>query len=223
MALQVGGWSINSVAEVDAKRDLIITERPTDHGFQGHFSIGHFPAAGFLVTPAGSINLFQFCWLGAVPAVIRRVAIGVGASSTTFTAGVTKIQLIMNRFLTAIGTGAAAATLPSNNNNAVMAQRRRTEQFFDTLVRDVRIATNVAPGAVTAQPDNQPFASYCHSVPAVAGSVVFPFTNVYECRRGSNPLVLGEGDCINVQLTTPATGSCAAAASVDWEEIPNYP
>jgi hypothetical protein len=216
MAFQPQGFS-GVVAEVESNtRALRGVLRPTDFGALGVYSVG--AATGTIGAGAGANSeIFQFRWTDATRlAVIKFVAVSAGNTATAFAAGVTNFDVIAARSFTGAGTGGTTLTLTTNN------AKLRTN-MGTTLVGEIRVATTAALGAGTKTLDAQGFGNGASSVPATAGSVVIPYTQLYNPQSESEyPIVLAQNEGIVIRATVPGTGTWTAGIQVKWAEYTAY-
>lgn len=224
MAIQIGGWSVGTIGEVDAApKALHVTERPTDYGSRGSFaaSLPNNGSQGSLAFANGNIAGI-FIW--RVPfgvCLVRRITVSFNGANAFTTAGVMTFKLWVSRFTSTVSSLGNAAILPNSNVNATTSHRNRTS-MQSTNLTDFRVQSTNAPGAV-ATLDAQPLAAIATSVTAAAGQNPIPHLELWRARRGQTPIMLTISEALIYRLElTPGGGSSKATIGVEWDEVLGY-
>lgn len=224
MGIQVQGAG-GVIQEVDGStfQAARVAMRPVDHGGLGAFAYGGF--TGILPAAlAANSEIFQFRWTDATRlAVIRKIRISAGVSTTFFAAGVPmKIDLVKATGWTGQGTLGTAV--------APAATMKRRTSMSSSLVAsgDIRIATTAALGAGTKTLEANSLSAIAKAAPITAsldGSIIEPGTILWQADvgDGEHPLVLVQNEGFVIRsVAVPATGTWEAAITIDWAEVAAY-
>ena len=224
MAIQIQGNG-GTIDEVEANtRARRITQRPTDVGSLGAYSLGVI--TGILPAAlAANSEIFQFRWTHASNlCLLRSINISAVVSTTFFAAGVpVQIDAHIARSWTADGTGGTPVVFSTANTN-----KKRTAFALSSLSdTGVRIATTAALGAGTKTIDTNAFASIVAPGPITAslnGQIVQPGTVLWQRNTGDEwPIVFAQNEGFSiVSVAVPATGTWMAAVQVEWIEIASF-
>lgn len=217
MAIQIQGNG-GTIGEVDGTsfRALRTTKRPMDYGALGSYAVSGrtgVMAAGL----AANSEIFNLRWTDATRlCVITSVHCSGGGGIVAFAAGVTIMELLVARSWTANGTGQTALSLTTNNN-------KLRSSMGTSLVTDLRVSSTGAIAAGAKTLDAQPIGSIVSSVPATAGSPLWPAAHLYEINENDgHPIILAANEGIIVRATVPATGTWTTAIDVTWMEMAAY-
>ena len=160
MAIQLQGNN-GTVADVDGTnyRALRATLRPMDYGALGSYRLSLLSgtmAAGL----AANSEVFQFRWSDASRFCVVTSVLwdGLSGSATAFTAGFSKVDMMIARSWTADGSGGSAATISGNN------QKMRTGPMGASLLGAARISSTAALTAGTKSLDTQAIAQYSAAI-----------------------------------------------------------
>lgn len=224
MSIQVQGNG-GTVVEVETNsRAMRLTQRPTDIGSLGAYSLGVI--TGILPAALGANSeIFQMRWTHATNLMLlRSIMISAVVSTTFFAAGVpVQIEARHARSFSADGTGGTAIVFSTANTN-----KKRTSHalssFSDT---GVRVATTAALGAGTKTLDTNPFASIAAPGPITAslnGLIIVPGTYLWQRNTGDEwPVVYAQNEGFAIRsVAVPATGTWTAAITVEWLELASY-
>lgn len=218
MGIQLQGNG-GTIAEVDGSnyRAMRATLRPIDHGSLGSYRLSLLSgtmAAGL----AANSEIYQFRWSDAsrLCVVTSVVWDGLSGSSTAFTAGFGKCDMMVARSWTADGSGGSAATLTGNN------QKNRTN-MATTLLGAARIASTAALTAGTKTLDSQSIGQYSATFGTTANTQWVPQFDLFHADPGGeSPLILGQNEGFVVRATVPATGTWQFGLTVCWTELTSY-
>jgi hypothetical protein len=224
MALQIQGQS-GVVAEVDGAlfRAQRSVSRPVDHGALGAYCIGQrtgvLPAA-----LAANSEIFQFRWSDATRfCVIRKIRISAAVSTTFFAAGVPlQIDLVKATGWTVAGSGGTRAS------PAALLKRRTSMGSSLIAANDIGIASTAALTAGTKTLETLALSSIMAACPITAslnGAIIEPGTILWQAEvgDGEHPLLLAQNEGFVITVpAVPATGTWAAAITIDWAEVTAY-
>lgn len=218
MGIQLQGNG-GTIAEVDGSnyRAMRATLRPIDHGSLGSYRLSLLSgtmAAGL----AANSEIYQFRWSDAsrLCVVTSVVWDGLSGSSTAFTAGFGKCDMMVARSWTADGSGGSAATLTGNN------QKNRTN-MATTLLGAARIASTAALTAGTKTLDSQSIGQYSATFGTTANTQWMPQFDLFHADPGGeSPLILAQNEGFVVRATVPATGTWQFGLTVCWTELTSY-
>ncbi len=188
--------------------------RPDDYGSLGMYQLG---AVSGTIGAGMSANapIYAFQYTAANLALVKRVIISAGNTSTGFTAGVVTFQLFAARSFTAMDTAGTTITPTSNSN------KLRTN-MATTGLGAAMIANTGANSAGTRTLDGQAMASISSSVTATAGTPLLAPYPLLDQRAGDYPLVCAQNEGFVIQGTVPATGTWVFSVVVHWEELSTY-
>lgn len=164
---------------------------------------------------AANAPIASFRYGGANLALVRKIILSVGDTSTAFAAGVFTFNTFAARTFSASDTGGTAATLTGNNG------KLRTS-FATTGISDFRVSSTATLSAGTRTLDATALASVSVSDPATAGQSPLPPTNLFIQEMGEQPLQLATNEGFVVQATVPATGTWTFSVRVCWDEVTSY-
>jgi len=218
MAIQLQG-NTGTVAEVDGTnyRAVRATLRPIDYGSFGSYRMAQLSgtmAAGL----AANSEIFQFRWADATRLCIVTSVIfdGLSGSSTAFTAGLGKVDMLVARSWTADGSGGTAATITGNN-------AKQRSSMGTTLLGASRIASTAALTAGTKTLDTQAIGQYSTTFGTVANVQAIPQCDLFHIDPGGeSPLILAQNEGFVVRATVPATGTWQFGVTVCWTEVTAY-
>jgi len=218
MAIQVQG-NTGVVAEVDGTnyRAVRTTLRPIDHGSFGSYRMSQLSGTMAAGLTANS-EIFQFRWSDATRlCVVTSVVFdGLSGSSTAFTAGFGKVDMVAARSWTADGSGGTAATITGNN------QKLRSN-MGTTLLGAARIASTAALTAGTKTLDSQPLGQYSMAIGTGTSIQWVPQFDLFHIDPGGEcPLILAQNEGFVVRATVPATGTWQFGVTVCWTELASY-
>lgn len=224
MSVQIKGNG-GTISEVDGTtfRAQRFTPRPVDHGSNGAFCYGGF--TGILPAALGANSeIFQFRWTHAsLFAVIRKIRISAGVSTTFFAAGVPiQIDLVKATGWSGQGTGGTSVT------PAATLKRRTSMSSSQVAAGDIRIATTAALGAGTKTLEGNSLSAIAQAAPITAslnGTIIVPGTILWQAEvgDGEHPLVLAQNEGFVIRsVAVPGTGTWTAAITVDWAEVSAY-
>src|SRR5882757_3768052 len=193
------------------------------HTTRGNFSIGLL--TGILPAAlAANSEIVQFRWAQPdVLALIHRIRISAGVSTTFFAAGVpVQIDLVKATAWTVQGTLGTAITPAATLHH-------RTAQL-DTLVAagDIRVSTTAALGAGTKTLEANSLAALIAPGPitlSLNGQIIAPNTVLFEATYGDGeyPLTLQQNEGFVIRsVAVPGTGTWSAAIAIDWCEANAY-
>jgi hypothetical protein len=221
MALITDGAGGTGVAAVSPnQKALAVTPRPLDPDTLGFYSLG--VSTGVLAA-ATTGEIFQFRWTDATRlAVIRKVIVSAGVSTTYFAAGVPEqLDIIKATAWSAQGTGGTGITL------AATCKTRTSFGSSLAAAGDIRIATTAALGAGTKTAEANSLASVVAACPITASvqGLILPPVDVLSISPGDGdyPLVLAtnEGFTVNI-VALPGTGTHKVGVRVEWAEVASY-
>jgi hypothetical protein len=215
---QIAGNTSANIAEVEAgTKALRTTLRDIDFGSLGIYKVGGVTA--FATTNLTALSdIFSFRWGNASNlALIRRVTISAGVSSTLGAAGVWQAQLFVARSFSGSQTG-GTSLLPSGSQNKL-----RTTGMGTTLLTDARISSTAALGAGTKTLDTQSVGSVVSATPVTAGTQLLAPYPIFDVRPGEYPLVLAQNEGLVLQALHPATtGAWQVGVTIEWAEVLAY-
>lgn len=218
MPIQIVGNTNNSTAvEVEANtKAMRAVIRPNDYGSLGIYSVGAtsgIMAAG--LTAAAPV--YSFRWgNGTNLAVLKKISVSAGNTSTAFAAGVVTFHAHIARGFTASDTG-GTSILPSGNNNKL-----RTA-MGTTLLTDLRISSTAALTPGTRTIDTQACGAVTSSIIATAGTpLLFLPADLFVAKAGDYPCVLAQNEGFVIQATVPGTGTWTFSVTTVWEELAAY-
>lgn len=216
MPIQIVGNTNSSTAvevEVNTKAMRAVI-RPNDYGSLGIYSLG--ATSGVMAAAlAANSPVYSFRWgNGTNLAVLRKVQISAGGIAA-FTAGIVTFQMFLARSFSASDTG-GTSILPSGNGNKL-----RTS-MGTTLLTDARISSTATLTAGTRTLDGQAAGTASGSTTATAGTVLMPFTSIFEARASEFPCVFAQNEGFVIQATVPATGTWTFSVNTMWEELAAY-
>jgi hypothetical protein len=187
-----------------------------DYGALGVYSLATVTGTMAAGLGAGS-EIWQLRWTHDTnKCLIHQISFSAGNQATAFTAGHAVFDLIFARAFTADGTGGGTATITTNNGQL------RTD-FPTTGLGSIRTATTAALGAGTKTLDAQALTNVVVGIPAVAGSVIVPPTNLWIHEEDfSQPIVLEDNEGLIIRATVPATGTWTAGITVRWSELQEF-
>jgi len=175
------------------------------------------PTSG--VMAAGLVSgspIFSLRYGGTGYALVRKVILSAGNTSTAFTAGVCTFQLFAARSFTANDSGGTAVTLTGNNG------KLRTGYETSNL-SDLRISSTGTLTAGTRTLDSVALGSKTASVPATAGNDVLASVFLFERQSpDEQPIILQQNEGIVIEATVPATGTWTFSVEVQWDECATY-
>ena len=164
---------------------------------------------------AGS-PVFSYRYGGANLAIIRKVELTAGDTSTAFAAGVFTFNMFAARAFTASDTGGTASTLTGNNG------KLRTS-FATTAISDFRISSTATLTAGTRTLDATQMSSITTSDQATAGNPIFnPGTYLLRQQVGESPMIIATNEGFVIQGSVPATGTWTFSVNVCWDEVAAY-
>jgi hypothetical protein len=163
---------------------------------------------------AGS-PILSFRYGGSGLALIRKIRLSVGDTSTAFAAGVFAFSTFVARSFSASDSGGNAATLTGNNG------KMRT-LFASTAISDFRVSSTAALTAGTRTLDTTALGTLNSSVPATAGSPPLAPAYLLQPDIGEQPLQLATNEGFEVEATVPATGTWTFSGQVCWDEVASY-
>lgn len=214
-----GNANTTQPAEVEAHTlALRMTPRPEDYG-QASVSGGFYAlaAASGTMTAGLAANspIFSARYTGSNLALLKKLLISAGDTSTAFTAGLVLFQGFIARSFSASDTGGTSVTVGTGGN------KLRTANMGTFGIGDYRIANTGTLTAGTRTLDAQPFCSLSTSVPATAGAPFFSggYATMFEARPGEYPLVCANNEGFVIQATVPATGTWQFSIQAVWLEI----
>src|SRR6266566_8764473 len=182
-----GNGGTNAEVETNT-RALRTVVRPIDYGSLGIYSVG--AASGTMaLNLAANSPIYSFRWGNASNlALVRKVLLSAGDTSTAFTAGVFTFNMFIARSFSASDTG-GTSILPTSNTGKL-----RTS-MGTTLLTDLRIASTATLTAGTRTKDGQPCSSVSTSDPATAGdNIILPGTALWDARVGEHPIVFAQNE-----------------------------
>jgi hypothetical protein len=211
--LQIGGFAIGTVAEIEKTRALRVTPRAVDYDTLGAYAKAL--ASGTMAAGLGAAApIWALRYSGANLCLIRRLRLSAGNAGTGFAAGVAIFNLFVARAFTASDSGGTGGTLSGNNG------KLRTN-MATTAMGDVRIASTGTLTAGTRTKDSDPIASIVAPISTTVGIVMVPAnTPVFEPRPGEQPVVLAQNEGLVIEATVPATGTWGFSVSVEYDEVP---
>jgi len=222
MAVQIQGNG-GTVGEVETNtRAYRVTQRPTDVGSLGAYSLGVI--TGVLGAGLGANSeIFQFRWTHATNLMLlRSIVISASTSTLAFVAGVPiQIEARHARTWSADGTGGTALVFSTANTN----KKRTSFALSSASDTGVRIATTAALGAGTKTLDTNPFASLAVSGQAAAAvTLIQPGTYLWQRNTGDEyPVVYAQNEGFVVRsVAVPATGTWTVALTIEWQELASF-
>lgn len=197
--------------------------KPTDPGFNGHFSVGL--TSGIMAAGAGAnIELVQFRWTDAFRyAAIRKIQFSVCVSTTFFTASVPcQYDLVKCNTWTAAGSGGTRIT------PAALFKKRVGMGATLVLASDIGVATTAGLTAGTKVLEGTPMQAIVAPGPlatSLDGTIV-PAGTIFmqsEEADGEHPLVLHQNEGFVIRaVATPSTGTWSFRCQIDWAEVDTY-
>jgi len=213
MAVKIAG---NAGPNLEVETNTLaarVVIRPDDYGSLGMYQLGAVSGtigAGM----AANAPIFAFQYTAANLALVKRVIISAGDTSTAFTAGIVTFQMFAARSFTALDTGGTTVTPTSNSN------KLRTNMATAGVA--AIIANTAANTAGTRTLDGQAMASLTSSITATAGTPLLAPYPLLDQRAGDYPLVCAQNEGFVIQGTVPATGTWVFSVAVHWEELSTY-
>jgi hypothetical protein len=217
----VGNANNTTAAEVEVNTKAIrAVIRPDDWGSLGIFSLTGVSGTMAAALAAGS-PIFSFRNGNASNVVVvKRILMSAGNTATAFTAGIVTMNLWRCTSFSASDTG-GTQILPGTGN------KLRTSMGSSILTvansSDIRISSTATLTAGTRTKDAVQLGSIVSSIPATAGTALFPSSTIlFDQRVGEHPLVLVQNEGFVIEATVPATGTWTFSVKVDWEELASY-
>lgn len=214
MAIKIAG---NAGPNVEVETNTLamrVVVRPNDYGSLGIYQIGGISGT-IGAGQAASAPVFSFRYGSTNLAIVRKVVLSVGSTSTAFTAGVCSFAMLVARTFTGSDTGGTGITPTSTSN------RLRTT-MATTGVTDIRISSTTALSPGNRTLDTQNLGAITSSVPATGGTQILSPYPIFESRASEYPLVCAQNEGFVVQATVPATGTWTFGCNVMWEELSAY-
>jgi hypothetical protein len=220
MAIQIIGYG-GVIADVDGStyQALKVTQRPVDYTLRGSYRLsvatGTFSAVSYT---NGSV--FQFYWPSATETcLVWGVMLDFNGSSPA--AGANQAKLWIVRSVTANGTGGTTITVPGTQGNN---QQLRTS-MRPSLASPILVSTTSALNNGTWTQDSTPLgsATFGENASGVNVSVLTQF-RLYGtlAHRSEAPIVLGQGEGLNVTVSTPTGPTFVVGVTVSWSEVRYY-
>jgi hypothetical protein len=165
---------------------------------------------------AANAPIISFRYGGSGLALVRKIRLSIGDTSTAFAAGAFTFNTFAARTFSASDSGGNAATLTGNNG------KMRTS-FATTAISDFRVSSTAGLTPGTRTLDSTPLGAVTVSVPATAGTDVIAPTYLVQPEVGEQPLQLANNEGVVVQAAAvPATGTWTFSAQICWDEVTAY-